>query len=84
MIEQFILSTNVVLPLFIVIAFGYLVSSLKWIERSTFKQLNNLVFKIILPLHIANSLYKSSAQDFEFSPNFLPVILIFSLYYSSF
>lgn len=75
MLEQFLLSMNVVLPLFVVIGFGYLLNYFNIVEEKTFKQLNYLVFSILLPLHIANSLYKSSSEQFYFTSSFFPVII---------
>lgn len=75
MLNQFLLAINVVLPLFVVIGFGYLLAQLKMVEKNVFKQLNSLVFSVILPLHIFNSLYKASTQNYNFTNTFFPVII---------
>ena len=56
------LATSVVLPLFIMMGLGYILKKIKIFDQQFLKQLNNLCFKIFLPLFLFVNIYNS---DFE-------------------
>jgi predicted permease len=57
--ENFILSINVVLPLFITMTLGYFFKSMKLFDKHTIKQMNNLIFKSFLPVLLFYNIYKT-------------------------
>lgn len=68
--NNLIISLNVVLPLAITMYLGYLLKSKKFYSDEVLKSLNNLVFRIFLPLHLFNSIYKNGIHD-KFNGRFL-------------
>ncbi|AWK52846.1 AEC family transporter [Clostridium beijerinckii] len=72
--ENFILSINVVLPLFITITLGYFFKSIKLFDNHTVKQMNNLVFKSFLPILLFYNIYKT-----DLSMGFRPKLIIFAV-----
>ena len=72
--ENFILSINVVLPLFITMALGYFFKSIKLFDDHTVKQMNNLVFKSFLPILLFYNIYKT-----DLSMGFRPKLMIFAM-----
>ena len=61
--ENLILSFNVVLPLFLCIALGYVLRLLNMLEETTQKNLNKLCFKVFLPIHVFNSIYTTNISS---------------------
>jgi predicted permease len=57
--ENLILSINVVLPLFLTMALGYVLKCLKMFDDSTLKVMNNIAFKVFLPLLLFYNIYKT-------------------------
>ncbi|HEX9025037.1 MAG TPA: AEC family transporter [Clostridium sp.] len=72
--ENFILSINVVLPLFITMTLGYFLKSIKLFDKHTVKQMNNLVFKSFLPILLFYNIYKT-----DLSMGFKPKLMLFSV-----
>ena len=72
--ENFILSINVVLPLFITMTLGYFFKSIKLFDDHTVKQMNNLVFKSFLPILLFYNIYKT-----DLSMGFRPKLMIFAM-----
>ena len=72
--ENFILSINVVLPLFITMTLGYFFKSIKLFDTHTIKQMNNLVFKSFLPILLFYNIYKT-----DLSMGFRPKLMGFSV-----
>ena len=58
--ENLILSLNVVLPLFLLIALGYVLKLFGMYETSTLKTMNKLVFKVFLPTYLFQSIYSTN------------------------
>lgn len=58
--ENLILSLNVVLPLFFTMALGYFIKRINLIDDKTLKDMNNVVFKVFLPLLLFNNIYKTN------------------------
>jgi len=61
--ENFILSLEIVLPLFIVMAVGYACKSMKLITEQLAKQMNGLVFRVFLPVLLCKNIYTSSLDS---------------------
>ena len=72
--ENFILSINVVLPLFIIMTLGYFLKSIKLFDNHTVKQMNTVVFKSFLPVLLFYNIYKT-----DLSTGFRPKLMIFSV-----
>lgn len=72
--ENFILSINVVLPLFITMTLGYFFKSIKLFDEHTVKQMNNLVFKSFLPIFLFYNIYKT-----DLSVGLRPKLMFFSV-----
>ena len=63
-----IISLNVVLPLFLLIALGYGLKKIRMYDTSTLKTMNKLVFKVFLPVYLFYSIYSkdlSAAFDLK-------------------
>lgn len=58
--ENLILSLNVVLPLFLIMALGYFLKLIGMFNKTLLDSMNNLVFKAFLPLLLFNNIYKTS------------------------
>ena len=58
--ENLILSFNVVLPLFLNIALGYMLRCMHMLDEQTQKNLNKLVFKAFLPIYVFNNIYTTN------------------------
>ncbi|WP_346898984.1 AEC family transporter [Clostridium sp. UBA7503] len=60
--ENLILSINVVLPLFLTMALGYVLKRLKMFDDNTLKVMNSITFKIFLPLLLFYNIYKTDLK----------------------
>lgn len=61
--ENLIISINVVLPLFLLIALGYGLKRIRMYDEVTLKTLNKLVFKVFLPVYLFHSIYSTDLSD---------------------
>jgi len=61
--ENFVLSLEIVLPLFIVMAVGYACKQMKLISETLAKQMNGLVFRVFLPVLLCKNIYTSSLDS---------------------
>ncbi|HCW52543.1 MAG TPA: AEC family transporter [Clostridium sp.] len=61
--KNFILSFNVVIPLFINIMFGYFIKKIKLIDTHTLKVMNSVTFKTFLPLLLFYNVYKTRLDE---------------------
>ena len=61
--ESLLVATNVVLPLIILIAIGYLANTLNWVSNESFLQLNKLVFNVLLPCLLFDNVYSISISE---------------------
>lgn len=59
--ESLLLSLNVTLPIFIMMAVGYLLRTLKLMDDHFIRQMNQLNFRVFLPLQIFKNLYTTDA-----------------------
>ena len=57
--ENLIISLNVVLPLFFLIALGYGLKRIKMYDKITLNTINKLVFKVFLPVYLFQSICSS-------------------------
>ncbi len=57
--ENLIISLNVVLPLFLLIALGYALKRIKMYDTITLNTINKLVFKVFLPVYLFHSIYST-------------------------
>jgi predicted permease len=62
---NFLFSVNVVAPLFILMAIGYLVRQIRFISDDFLSQLNRFVFKFLLPLMLFQEIRSSYQGDFS-------------------
>ena len=81
--DNIIISLNVVLPLFIIMVLGYLLKKYEVYDIKSLKVFNNVVFKVFLPLHLFNSIYKTNLNE-VFDKRFIifivgMIIALFSL-----
>lgn len=60
--KNMIISLNVVLPLFITMVLGYFLRKKNFIDKKSLNALNNVVFKIFLPLYLFTSVYKTNLE----------------------
>jgi len=61
--ENFILSLEIVLPLFIVMAVGYTCKKMELITEDLAKKMNGLVFRVFLPVLLCKNIYTSSLDS---------------------
>ncbi|MGN0775894.1 MAG: AEC family transporter [Candidatus Ventricola sp.] len=72
--DNLILSFNVVFPLFVSIALGYFLRCIHLLEGDTQKSLNKLCFKVFLPIYLFNSVYSTNI-----SSAFNPKLIVFAV-----
>ncbi len=63
--ENFVLSLEIVLPLFIVMAVGYACKQTKLITEESAKQMNGLAFRVFLPVLLCKNIYTSSLDSLK-------------------
>lgn len=63
--ENFIFSLNVVAPLFVLMATGYIVRQINFINDDFLSQLNRFVFKFLLPIMLFQDIRLSYTGDFS-------------------
>ena len=61
--DNMIISFNVVFPLFLIIALGYLLKKVNLWDDHTLKVMNNTVFKCFLPILLFYNVYKTNLQS---------------------
>lgn len=60
---NFLISFNVVFPIFLLMALGFALRKINWLGESTVKQVNGLIFKVFLPVMIFKNVYDSDVRD---------------------
>ncbi|SCJ50407.1 auxin efflux carrier [uncultured Clostridium sp.] len=58
--DNLILSLNIILPLFVLMAVGYLARRLKMLDDKTIRVMNNLVFRLFLPILLCKNIMDST------------------------
>ncbi len=61
--QNFLVSFNVVFPIAVMMAVGFLIKKIKLVNDLTVKQMNNVVFRIFLPLMIFKNVYESEIAE---------------------
>lgn len=61
--ENLLLSLEIVLPLFVVMAVGYFVKRIGLIDESLAKKMNGLVFRVFLPVMLCKNIMESSLES---------------------
>ena len=61
--ENFILSFNVVTPLFIIMSLGYYLKYIKLLDKQTLNVMNRVCFKIFLPILLFFNIYQSDGKS---------------------
>ncbi len=61
--NSFVTALNVVLPLLLLVVVGYLLKMRKFFSETTLKQMNKLVFTLLIPASLLKSILTSSIQD---------------------
>lgn len=72
--ENFILSFNVVSPLFIVMSLGYFLKYIKMLDNQTLNIMNKVCFKAFLPILLFYNIYTSDVKS-----SFNPELILFSV-----
>ena len=54
--ENLKLSFEVILPLFLMMALGYFIKHIKLVDDACLKKLNNITFRVFLPLLLFNNI----------------------------
>lgn len=62
-LENLILSANVVLPLFLTMALGYFLRRIKMVDEPVLKKINSLVFTVFLPIMLFENIYQSDLKS---------------------
>ena len=68
--QNFLISFNVVFPIFLMMALGFLLKALKIMSETTVKQVNNVIFRVFLPLMLFKNVYESDI-DSVFDPKLI-------------
>lgn len=78
--ENFILSVNVVLPIFLLISLGYLLKILKIYDKPFLDKLNTVIFKVFLPVLLFYNIYNTDINiAFNFKVLFCSVIFLLTM-----
>lgn len=65
--EHLTVALNVVIPVFILIILGYLVKRVGFVSEKSFKEVNSLVFRVLLPVLLFNNMRNADLRR-EISP----------------
>lgn len=60
--ENMLLSFNVIFPIFIMLAVGYVLKRSKLLNNKTVDTMNNVAFKVFLPVLLFNNVYKTNIE----------------------
>ena len=71
--ENLIVSVNVVLPLFLMMALGYFLKAVRLYDDHVLNKMNNLVFKVFLPILLFVDLYSTDLESV-----FNPTLVLFA------
>ncbi len=61
--NNFMVSFNVVFPIFLLMAVGYFITHINLIDEPCTKKMNAVVFKLLLPMMIFKNVYESNISD---------------------
>ena len=81
--QNFLLTAEIILPLFLVMAAGYLCRWLKLFDEKNHRVMNNLVFRVFLPVLLMNNIRNASVSVLSSWPIFVyatvGVVAVFGL-----
>ena len=61
--ESLIVSLNAVAPMFFMMLLGYFLKGIRFFTDAALKQMNALVFKVLLPLQLFRSAYQADLEE---------------------
>ena len=67
--DSFIVSLNAVAPMFFMMLLGYFLKGIRFFTDDALKQINALVFKVLLPLQLFRSSYEAIWRRWWTSPS---------------
>lgn len=68
--QNFLISFNVVFPIFLMMVLGFFLKKINIMSDATVKQVNNVIFRVFLPLMIFKNVYESDI-DSVFDPKLI-------------
>lgn len=76
--NSFIVSLNVVLPLFLLMLFGFVLRKYNYFDENSTKKINKLCFRFFLPIMLFSNIIESDLhQDFDTSTVFIAIAMSF-------
>lgn len=72
--ENLKLSFEVILPLFLTMALGYIIKEAKLIDDISLKKINNVTFRVFLPMLMFNNIYHT-----DLNSSFQPKLMLFAV-----
>lgn len=63
MVDSLIVAINAIFPICLMIGLGYLLKTKKMLSKTTLKQMNKVVFKILIPLSLMQSMITTDLKD---------------------
>ncbi len=76
--ENLVLSFNVVLPLVIMMTVGYVLKITGFLDKTTLKKMNSVIFKVLLPTSLFYNVYTSKIDNI-IEPEFICFCVVSSL-----
>ena len=73
--ENLIISFNAVMPMFLIIVLGFVIKWKNMISLQTQSQLNNLAFRVFIPMMLVNSLYRTDFRHI-FQPRLFAFLVL--------
>jgi len=61
--QNFFISFNVVFPIFLMMALGFILKRVGVLSENTVKQMNNVIFRVFLPVMIFKNVYNSEIKE---------------------
>lgn len=74
MLDNLLVSINVVSPIFFLLALGYILKRVKMLDKHTQDVMNNIAFKVLFSVLLFNSIYKTDLEK-----SFNPMLLLFAV-----
>jgi predicted permease len=74
-LENLIISFNAVMPMFLIIVLGFVIKWKNMISLQTQSQLNNLAFRVFIPMMLVNSLYRTDFRHI-FQPRLFAFLVL--------
>ncbi len=75
------LAFEAIAPIFLLMALGYFLKQIKFVQKETFDAINKLVFRIFLPVLLFYNIYKTeSVQEFDLALILFVVLAVFAVF----